>query len=201
MSQSGHNDLAYVAGEEYKVINTANGFSVEWQGEPAGAEQLETVSEREVRVLNPQGKERLIIYLWPDGRFSDVIDLKYTDPDTYFARRARDREYAKRDAARRIRDKAYEARNQKYHERDAARVKARQQRVENFDWSAYREFTFGNGLIITVTDGEASATYQGESLEVTGSDGRYRVMSETFEAGVAFGPNYRVGGYKYLKKL
>lgn len=183
--QSGTADhLAYVAGPEYKVTNQENGFTVEWNGAPAKPEQIKRVDDREVHILNPAGDVRLVIYLWPSGAYSAVVDLKYTNPTAYFARQARDHE-----------DGAGELRNEEYQKSD----EDRRERAESFDWMAYREFVFQNGMQITISAGVAKATLNGETLEVTGSRGRYRVKTATFEAGLAFGPNYPENGYQYLR--
>ncbi|MEM6772572.1 MAG: hypothetical protein AAF597_18485 [Bacteroidota bacterium] len=62
------------------------------------------------------------------------------------------------------------------------------------------EVNFTNGLKFKFADGTASATFEGKSVTVTGSAGRYRMETESFEAGVAFGPQWEGKVYQYLTK-
>lgn len=62
------------------------------------------------------------------------------------------------------------------------------------------EITFRNGLYFTYADGIASATYLGETVPVAGSEGRYRIETADFEAGIAFGPMWNGKVYQYLRE-
>lgn len=59
---------------------------------------------------------------------------------------------------------------------------------------------FANGLCFSYSDGEASASFAGHPVPVTGSKGRYRIETEDYEAGIAFGPMWGNKVYQYLKE-
>lgn len=106
MALAQHSSFKRVRGENYQVANRADGLEVLWDGEPAKAEQL-VRADQQMEVLDPAtGEARLLILLAADGTFTDVVDLKYSDLESYRAQQARDRAYAERDRRRRERDRA-----------------------------------------------------------------------------------------------
>lgn len=62
------------------------------------------------------------------------------------------------------------------------------------------EISFKNGLYFYFSEGKASATFRGQPLPVTGSAGRYRIETDEFEAGIAFGPQWNGNVYHYLRE-
>lgn len=157
-------DFPYVQGPVYKVINDASGPVILWEGKAASPDQIVRSAPDLITVYPPHSFDpRLLIYLQPNGRLKEVIDLEY-EP------RPADRPAVA--AAK------------------AAAFKNRQPvRVD-----------FRNGLVFTFEDGMPAASLRGELLPVTGANGRYRIVTEAFEAGVAFGPEYGATVYQYLKE-
>lgn len=69
----------------------------------------------------------------------------------------------------------------------------------DYDAAGPIEVSFSNGLEFTYADGQASASLGGTPIPVTGEKGRYRIDTDEFEAGVAFGPEYGTQVYQYLR--
>jgi hypothetical protein len=171
-AQEQSENLNYVQGPNYKVINQTGGFTVEWKNKAAAADQIKKTGPKEVTVYTPEGEEQLIILLKNDGSFAEVIDLEYVDKDTYLRRKSWTENYQRRK------------------DRDAT-----------YDWSAPREFTFQNGMTLMIVNDEARASLNGGKLEVSGERGRYRVITKAFEAGIAYGPEYGTQVYRYFKEI
>lgn len=69
---------AYVQGPVYKVINRAEGPVILWEGKPAASYQVVNSAPDLLTVYPPNSVDaRLLIYLRPDGRMKEVIDLEY----------------------------------------------------------------------------------------------------------------------------
>jgi len=155
---------AFVAGPVYKVINAADGPVILWEGKAADPAQIVQSAPDLIKVYPPNSIDaRLLIYLKPDGRLKEIIDLEYQSNPSY-------------------------------------RSEENKETVEAFNPAEPIRHSFTNGLVFTYENGTASAFYEGEFLKISGSKGRFRIKTETFEAGIAFGPEYGTTVYTYLKE-
>lgn len=157
-------DFPYVQGPVYKVINAAEGPVILWEGKAASPDQIVRSAPDLITVYPPHSFDvRLLIYLQPNGRLKEVIDLEY-EPHP-----------ADRPAAVAAKAAAFQA-------MEPVRV------------------DFRNGLVFTFENGMPAASLRGELLPVTGENGRYRINTDAFEAGIAFGPAYGATVYHYLRE-
>lgn len=179
---------AYVQGEDYKVTNRVGGPEITWNDEPARPDQLLIPSENEIRILDPvTGEERVVVFLLPDGQIRKVVDLAYSSVTE-----------SDRREQRRIETAYDEAKEKKREGLPKIEQPSSDISSNNFDTNGVLEVEFENGLVFNFANGVATAYWGTQKIEVTGKEGRYRMETTAFEAGVAFNPQTGNRVYKYL---
>ena len=157
---------------DYRVTYQEDSLQVFWRGEPAG-EQLQQFDPHRALLRDEQGRPRLLLY--PGDPFQ-YYDLAYADT-TWF-------NYA----LEAMTDESVAIEEKRSSLPDGLRYA---------DPTSPLVITFSNGLIMSIHPGSASAKLAGTPLPVTGREGRYRVITSDFEAGVAVQANGKL--YKYLR--
>lgn len=160
---------------DYLVRYDGTTLDVTWRGAPAGG-QLVTVDEERAVLYNEAGEARLLLFTRDDFRY---YDREYANPSWF--------------------DYALEAMLDGDRVGELATDTATRTSRRNTRWTDAddTEIVFDNGLVFRLINGVPFAELGGEPLEVTGSRGRYRVITPEFEAGVALGRDEQT--YRYLR--
>ena len=171
---------------DYRVAYRRDSLEVSWRGAPAG-DQLERFGARRALLRDERGRPRLLLYPGSPFRYYDraYADTAWFDYALAAMLEGRDGE----DAPTPQTDRAPAAEQTLPTTTTTTTTTTLDKPVE---------VRFANGLVVRVEQGRASAKQAGRDLPVTGGDGRYRVTTADYEAGVAVMSDGRV--WRYLRE-
>ena len=169
----------YTQGLRYKVTWATNPPTLEWDGEHA-PEQLTVTAPGLGYATDETGEARLILD-WREGR-TDLVDRDYSGT-SFFAWGLE-----QVSAGQPIDRRSLDQRRRRGLEADGHPAAP--------SWTGTRTVRLsnpGHEMVFEITPDGATATDNGEPLELTGGEGNYRAFGKDFEVGVSV----RADGYVY----